>query len=649
MGRSGETTSTGSGGAMRRAGQGLALAALACLLAACTRSAFTADGTPGSAVQLPLPAAAAAELPAPDAARLPASAYTENQLWGGSWANYMPSNLVSDQFGWAAFAPQAAEQPAGLAGLAYATYVFSIKHPTSPRLRLDLSWDGTPPAGNSYYIALANWQQHRWEWHSVYAPFKFGLPSSQAYLYPGLGNTEYLAVVVAVRGNLPATLGYVTLGAYSNTLPYPAVTWTCGDPANEIVLDASHSSDPDGSIEHYLWDFDADGVFDAQGPRAVHSFAPSVSALPVLLRVYDDDQQYAELTTDVLPINWNHEPLSLQTGNLARAELDGLDRLHFSYLALDGATVMYALYAGGQWLIEPVYFHPAALECSQIELALAPDGEPQLAYIARAAGAPAEAAAQVYYARRSAGAWQHELVDEPLSGTIGPVALGLKLDSAGEPQLAYGGASAPGQPALILASHGAGGWSAAPAVDLPWPALNVALALDSQDYPLLAVSGYPPPEAWSYAQAVLYRFDGSGWESLTTLQTLNLLVQSVAVTPEDGPLILTSLGGPVAGTSLMYMVPLGGELSLYSAGTVLERSLLTRGPSGALASLTASAYAGSGMTFTELDTSAQIPLRNYILCDKRTGAAAGAGYDAAGRAWAVYRSAGRYILARRLP
>ena len=62
-------------------------------------------------------------------------------------------------------------------------------------------------------------------------------------------------------------------------------------PTGELItFDASASTDPDGKITRYEWDFDGDGVFDASVvlPKLAHSFADD-GTYTVRLRVTDDD------------------------------------------------------------------------------------------------------------------------------------------------------------------------------------------------------------------------------------------------------------------------------------------------------------------------------------------------------------------------
>ena len=71
----------------------------------------------------------------------------------------------------------------------------------------------------------------------------------------------------------------------------------------EVMLDASLSFDLDGRVDTYLWDFDSDGLIDAESasPEISHVF-PEPGEILVTLRVVDDEQGVGSLerTVDVL-------------------------------------------------------------------------------------------------------------------------------------------------------------------------------------------------------------------------------------------------------------------------------------------------------------------------------------------------------------
>ena len=77
-----------------------------------------------------------------------------------------------------------------------------------------------------------------------------------------------------------------------NQAPSPSFTYSPSTPTTgiEVSFDASGSTDPDGTIGTYQWDFDGDGLYEVTKsvPNATHRF-DSVGTYTVTLKVIDDD------------------------------------------------------------------------------------------------------------------------------------------------------------------------------------------------------------------------------------------------------------------------------------------------------------------------------------------------------------------------
>ena len=65
-----------------------------------------------------------------------------------------------------------------------------------------------------------------------------------------------------------------------------------------VFFDASASSDPDGEISAYAWDFDNDGAADAEGPSVARTFA-TAGPLVVQLTVTDNDGNRDSLSIEI--------------------------------------------------------------------------------------------------------------------------------------------------------------------------------------------------------------------------------------------------------------------------------------------------------------------------------------------------------------
>jgi PKD repeat protein len=75
-----------------------------------------------------------------------------------------------------------------------------------------------------------------------------------------------------------------------NQPPVASFSYSPSSPVvdQDITFDASNSSDSDGSITDYVWDWTNDGSYDATGVSATHSYS-SPGSYDVKLRVTDDE------------------------------------------------------------------------------------------------------------------------------------------------------------------------------------------------------------------------------------------------------------------------------------------------------------------------------------------------------------------------
>jgi PKD repeat protein len=96
----------------------------------------------------------------------------------------------------------------------------------------------------------------------------------------------------------------------SNAPPIADFTFSPEAPrvGEPVTFTADGSSDPDGRIVSYAWDFDDDGVYDIQGGIAartvIHSFAQGDIRYRVTLRV-TDDRGAASTTPREVPVAWS--------------------------------------------------------------------------------------------------------------------------------------------------------------------------------------------------------------------------------------------------------------------------------------------------------------------------------------------------------
>lgn len=270
-------------------------------------------------------------LPAP-AALLPAAkphsaAYVESDLQqtGAQYNGTLPNNRVAASADACVFTPADAG-PGALSDAAYALYSFSIAgYDRNPQVRL--IWSAAPPAGK-LWLGLGKWGANRWDWFSA-SP---SAPCNFATLAPYIRGDGALLLAVVCLGMAPATLDTLRIGSEPPTAALSITPQTAFAPF-QAALDASASSDPDGSIAKYEWDLDGDGVFeldtDANPSPPAQSYA-AAGAFPVALRVTDNDGLQATAQAQVTALSaWLHSWGGGGFESLFASAYDGHDGLYF--------------------------------------------------------------------------------------------------------------------------------------------------------------------------------------------------------------------------------------------------------------------------------------------------------------------------------
>jgi subtilisin-like proprotein convertase family protein len=124
-----------------------------------------------------------------------------------------------------------------------------------------------------------------------------GSVASQTKSWSTPGN--YTVKVKVTDGDSAWTVASRTV-AVVNQLPVASVVVSGGEAiaGTPTTLDASGSTDPDGTVVHYQWDLDANGSFetDTGSTASVTRTYPNPATIPVKLRVTDNDGGVAVTT-----------------------------------------------------------------------------------------------------------------------------------------------------------------------------------------------------------------------------------------------------------------------------------------------------------------------------------------------------------------
>ncbi len=192
------------------------------------------------------------------------------------------------------------------------------------------------PEGTEYLHAVA-----------ITQPVSLGLDGlrNTAWLNPEAFRAELARRIQSLAPTATWTSAFTSFQVGTTAPPQNRAPTACFtvSPTNPVInqpvtFDASCSTDSDGRIVRYEWDFDSDGRFDAQGVRVVFTFTQA-RTYTVLLRVTDDQGLTGSLSKSVTVQTTSPPPtptprpyIPLGAGGLF---ILGTDKL---YLMVQGAT-----------------------------------------------------------------------------------------------------------------------------------------------------------------------------------------------------------------------------------------------------------------------------------------------------------------------
>ncbi|MEZ5337410.1 MAG: PKD domain-containing protein [bacterium] len=216
-----------------------------------------------------------------------------------------------------------------------------IATPTSGDLPLLVFFDTTGCADPDGSIVLFEWDC---DGDGAYESYGTGITHEFTYTSPGiypatlrvtdnLGSVDVdsLDITVTVPGNASPT---ADLGA----------DVTSGELPLAVVFDASGSTDPDGSIVLYEWDFDGDGAYDSYGPSSSASHAYNTTGVfTARLRVSDNDGAQATDTLDIsVTVTGNTAPTAVIGADVTSGDIPLTVNFNATgSLEPDGSIVLY--------------------------------------------------------------------------------------------------------------------------------------------------------------------------------------------------------------------------------------------------------------------------------------------------------------------
>ncbi|MCC7477027.1 hypothetical protein IT575_01095 [bacterium] len=229
-----------------------------------------------------------------DARRGPSFSQAEGYKDGADYAAALPSSQVSVNGPELQFSPLPGA--GGLEAMAYAVWDFTLPAPDSGLL-INLLWEVPPGAGHAW-LALGNFASGRWDWQRLENLDEASIADAAAYYGPA----DRLLLAIAVSDDSGVSLRSIQL--YSGAAPLAVLQLSPGtvDVGEEVVMDGSFSSDPEGSIVRYEWDSDGDGSFETDGGAisAYSTYPAQPGTLSLGLRVTDASGQTATASQSLI-------------------------------------------------------------------------------------------------------------------------------------------------------------------------------------------------------------------------------------------------------------------------------------------------------------------------------------------------------------
>ena len=162
--------------------------------------------------------------------------------------------------------------------------------PTSPSSLVPITFDASTSTDPDDAIVSYDWD---FDGDGTFDATTAGATTTHTYATPG----ARLAVVRVTDASGAQSVASLSVNvanlAPSASFAAPALA----DAGDSVALDASASADLDGTIAHYRWDFDGNGIFDADtpSPTFAHTF-PANGTYLVRLRVIDDLGGFTDVT-----------------------------------------------------------------------------------------------------------------------------------------------------------------------------------------------------------------------------------------------------------------------------------------------------------------------------------------------------------------
>jgi large repetitive protein len=223
------------------------------------------------------------------------------QSRGGS--DYLPGQVqrVTPMICSGLYSPDWSGNTAGFNTTAYAVYQFNLAG-VSGQKTLGLVWEIAPADYGNLWLGFSRWDSNTWQWFAGPSDGSLELGAAGFSPFTKAGTSDMLVAVVLL-GTQTASLRLLSIGVNQPPVAQLDFYLSSQNVPADAHFDAIGSSDPDGSIVKYEWQWDGNG----------DAWDDDTNTVATVVHTYDEAGQYTAWVrvtdnagaTDMYPVEVN--------------------------------------------------------------------------------------------------------------------------------------------------------------------------------------------------------------------------------------------------------------------------------------------------------------------------------------------------------
>lgn len=284
---------------------------------------------------------------------------------------------------------------------------------------------------------------------------------------------------------------------------------TSGEAPLEVTFDATGSTDTDGAVVQFDYDWNGDGTYDlidgGQTPQYTYNTRGIYNAT---VRITDDDGATDTVSEGITVHGWMNETVESDghAGLFTSIVIDTLNVPHISFVTWP--NIKHTYFNGTSWQTQNV--HSTDSDSGWTSIALDSSDNPRVSFYHFSY-------TYLKYAYYTGSSWQIDVVDS--DGSVGRWT-SVAVDSANHPHISYQDWT---NKDLKYAYNNGTSWEVETVDSTGWVGSLTSIKLDT--------SGYPHISYWDYSnRALKYAYyNGSSWQLVTVDNAINVGGESTSI------------------------------------------------------------------------------------------------------------------------